>query len=87
MMGHVSLPAAVGVHDVDLGVAVTPADEGDLTPVRRPARPCADRAVVDLPGVSRQPSRSAAAGIARADATLLVTALVETAVARPVDGS
>jgi hypothetical protein len=60
---QVALSAAVGVHDVDVGVAVAPANEGDLTPVPRPARLCADRALVDLSGVSRQPSRSAAVGV------------------------
>ena len=35
---HVAQPAPVGVHDVDLGVAVASAHERELPPVARPAR-------------------------------------------------
>src|SRR5688572_18955537 len=36
VLRHVQLPAPVGVHDVDLVVAVAVGHEGDLLPVGRP---------------------------------------------------
>ena len=52
--GQVPLAAAVGVHDVDVVVAVALASEGDLLPVWRPER---------LPPALGQPSLSAAVGV------------------------